>query len=63
MSYMHLLLKRQFSSVLGLKSTLIAEKHGGVLFTSFVSLRQPLDFIVYYGLPSRKCKDLRFSFS
>ena len=31
MSYMQLLLKRQFSSVLGLKSTLIAERHGGVL--------------------------------
>ena len=31
MSYTQLLLKRQFSSVLGLKSTLIAEKHGGVL--------------------------------
>ena len=30
-SYMQLLLKRQFSSVLGLKSTLIAERHGGVL--------------------------------
>ena len=28
---MQLLLKRQFSSVLGLKSTLIAERHGGVL--------------------------------
>ena len=31
MSYMQLLLKRQFSSVLGLKSTLIAERRGGVL--------------------------------
>ena len=31
MSYMQLLLKRQFSSVLGLKSTLIAERYGGVL--------------------------------
>ena len=31
MSYMQLLLKRQFSSALGLKSTLIAERHGGVL--------------------------------
>ena len=31
MSYLQLVLKRQFSSILGLKSTLIAEKHGGVL--------------------------------
>ena len=31
MSYMKLLLKTQLSSVLGLKSTLIAERHGGVL--------------------------------
>ena len=31
MSYMQLLLKRQFSSVLGLESTLIAERYGGML--------------------------------